>query len=244
MVRCATPTVELASDDALSERHRMRVLIIEDDAGVADVLERGFAEHGVETRHAADAVRGYEMAWEGAWDVVVLDVMLPRGSGVDVCRTLRANGVSVPILMLTARDAIDDRVRGLDAGADDYLTKPFAFRELLARVRALARRRPALQPETVEVADLRVNLATHEVSRGGERVVLTALEFALLECLLLNEGRIVDRATITAHVWDDNHDPFTNVLEVLVRRLRRKIDDNFRPRLIQTVRGAGYRLAP
>jgi two-component system copper resistance phosphate regulon response regulator CusR len=156
---------------------------------------------------------------------------------------LRANGVTVPILMLTARDAIDDRVRGLDAGADDYLTKPFAFRELLARVRALARRRPALLSQIVEVADLRVDLTTHEVRRGDTRVVLTAREFALLECLVLNLGRIVDRGTITAHVWDDNHDPFTNVLEVLVRRLRRKIDDNFTPRLIQTVRGAGYRLA-
>jgi two-component system copper resistance phosphate regulon response regulator CusR len=221
----------------------MRVLIIEDDAGVTEVLERGLSEHGMETRHAGDAAAGYEMASDGLYDVVVLDVMLPRGSGIDVCRMLRANGVTVPILMLTARDAIDDRVRGLDAGADDYLTKPFAFRELLARVRALARRRPALQSQIVEVADLRVDLTTHEVRRGDTRVVLTAREFALLECLVLNLGRIVDRGTITAHVWDDNHDPFTNVLEVLVRRLRRKIDDNFTPRLIQTVRGAGYRLA-
>jgi len=222
----------------------MRVLIIEDDAGVAEVLVRGLAEHGIETRHAADAVTGYEMAWEGACDVVVLDVMLPRGSGIEVCRTLRTNGVTVPILMLTARDAIDDRVHGLDAGADDYLTKPFAFRELLARVRALARRRPALVPKIVRVADLTVNLATREVNRAGHPIELTAREFALLECLILNEGHVVERTAITAHVWDENHDPFTNVLEVLVRRLRRKIDDGYVPRLIQTVRGAGYRLAP
>ena len=143
--------------------------------------------------------------------------------------------------MLTARDAIDDRVRGLEAGADDYLIKPFAFRELLARVRALARRRPAIAPQRVALADLEVDLSTRHVARAGRSITLTAREFALLEFFARHEGVVVDRAAIAAHVWDDNHDPFTNVLEVLVRRLRRKINDEFEPKLIHTVRGAGYR---
>ena len=178
----------------------------------------------------------------GAFDVVLLDVMLPGGSGFDLCRDLRRAGHTAPILMLTARDSIDDRVHGLDAGADDYVSKPFAFRELLARVRALARRQPALIPRVIEVVDLTVDLASHRVRRGGRELELTAKEFALLQCLVLRAGQVVDRATITAHVWDDNHDPFTNVLEVLVRRLRRKLDDEFEVKLIQTVRGAGYLL--
>jgi two-component system copper resistance phosphate regulon response regulator CusR len=143
--------------------------------------------------------------------------------------------------MLTARDSVDDRVRGLEAGADDYLAKPFAFRELLARVRALARRQPAFHPERYEIADLHVDIVSHEVRRGDRDIALTAREFALLEFFVRHEGTVVDRAAITAHVWDENHDPFTNVLEVLVRRLRRKIDDDFEPKLIRTVRGAGYR---
>ena len=143
--------------------------------------------------------------------------------------------------MLTALDAVDDRVRGLEVGADDYLTKLFAFRELVARVKALARRRPALTPAVHRVADLEVDIAARQVSRGGRPMTLSAKEFALLELFVTHAGQVLDRATITAHVWDDNHDPFTNVLEVLVRRLRRKIDDGFEPKLITTLRGAGYR---
>jgi two-component system copper resistance phosphate regulon response regulator CusR len=168
--------------------------------------------------------------------------MLPGGDGFELCRVLRQCGVASPVLMLTARDAVDDRVRGLEAGADDYLTKPFAFRELVARVRALARRPPTTLAETILIADLAVDLPGHRVRRGPRDIELTAKEFALLECLVRHRGRVVDRATITAHVWDDNHDPFTNVLEVLVRRLRRKIDDGFDVKLIHTLRGAGYRL--
>jgi two-component system copper resistance phosphate regulon response regulator CusR len=144
--------------------------------------------------------------------------------------------------MLTARDSVDDRVAGLEVGADDYLTKPFAFRELLARVRALGRRRGTPLPEILRVADLEVDLGAHRVRRAGRQIELTAKEFALLEFFVLHTGQVVDRASITAHVWDENHDPFTNVLEVLVRRLRRKVDDDFPAKLIQTVRGAGYRL--
>lgn len=146
--------------------------------------------------------------------------------------------------MLTARDAVEDRVRGLEVGADDYLPKPFAFSELVARVRALARRQPALLPAEHRVADLSVNLRTHEVQRGGKAIPLTAKEWELLEFFMRNAGRVVGRTEISEHVWDDNQDPFTNVLEVLVRRLRRKIDDPFSPKLIHTVRGAGYRFGP
>jgi DNA-binding response OmpR family regulator len=219
----------------------MRVLIVEDDAALAEVLRAGFAEHRMEATIAPTYAAGRERAVLGTWDVVVLDVMLPGGSGFDLCRELRRRGLRTPILMLTARDTVDDRVAGLDAGADDYLTKPFAFRELLARVRALARRGPALVPETVRVADLEVDLAARTVRRAGKPIQLTAKEFALLEVLARHAGQVMDRAAITAHVWDENHDPFTNVLEVLVRRLRRKIDDDFEPKLIHTLRGAGYR---
>jgi two-component system copper resistance phosphate regulon response regulator CusR len=168
--------------------------------------------------------------------------MLPGGSGFDLCRALRERGVGAPVLMLTARDTVDDRVQGLDSGADDYLTKPFAFRELVARLHALGRRRPTPLPEVVTVADLEVDLRGHRVRRTGRDIELTAKEFALLEFLVRHRDQVVDRAAITAHVWDENHDPFTNVLEVLVRRLRRKIDDGYDPKLIHTLRGAGYRL--
>jgi two-component system copper resistance phosphate regulon response regulator CusR len=219
----------------------MRVLLVEDDPELAGVLASGFAEHGVEIVRAATFAAGRERALLGHFDVVVLDVMLPGGTGFELCRELRKREMATPILMLTARDTVDDRVTGLDAGADDYLTKPFAFRELLARVRALARRRPALLPQAARVADLEVDLAARRVRRAGRPIELTAKEFALLEFFVLHADEVVDRAAITAYVWDENHDPFTNVLEVLVRRLRRKVDDGFEPKLIHTLRGAGYR---
>jgi two-component system copper resistance phosphate regulon response regulator CusR len=221
----------------------MRLLLVEDDPELASVLESGFREHGIQVSRASTAPIGRAAAMRASFDVIVLDVMLPGGSGIELCRELRGNGNATPILMLTARDAIDDRVAGLEVGADDYVTKPFAFRELVARVRALARRRPALVPRVVAVADLEVDLASRHVRRAGQPIELTAKEFALLEFFVLHRGEVVDRAAITAHVWDDNHDPFTNVLEVLVRRLRRKIDDAFEPKLIHTLRGAGYRFA-
>jgi two-component system copper resistance phosphate regulon response regulator CusR len=220
----------------------MRLLLVEDDAELAAVISVGLREHGYQVRGAASLAEGRRQARDGEFNVILLDVMLPGGSGFDLCRELRAGGVATPILMLTARDAVDDRVTGLDVGADDYLTKPFAFRELLARVRALARRPRDMEPETIEIADLKVDLARRRVSRGGRDIELTAKEFALLACFVEHRGQVVDRPLITSHVWDDNHDPFTNVLEVLVRRLRRKIDDGFEPKLIHTFRGAGYRL--
>ncbi|HEX6537416.1 MAG TPA: response regulator transcription factor [Gemmatimonadaceae bacterium] len=219
----------------------MRILLVEDDAELAAILVEGLAELANQVVWARDFAEGKSRAVLGSYDVMILDVMLPGGSGFELCRELRRREIGTPILMLTARDSVDDRVTGLDVGADDYLTKPFAFRELLARVRALGRRRPTPIPEIVRVADLEVDLTAHRVRRAERPVALTAKEFALLEFLVLHQGEVVDRAAITAHVWDENHDPFTNVLEVLVRRLRRKIDDAFEQKLIHTVRGAGYR---
>ena len=219
----------------------MRVLIVEDDRELAGLLQDSLRAHRIDPTTAAAFAEGLERALAAAFDVVILDVRLPGGTGFELCAELRRRGVTTPVLMLTALDAVDDRVRGLDAGADDYLTKPFAVRELLARLTALARRWPALAPARHRIADLEVDLARRDVRRGGRALALTAKEFALLELFVRHQGQVLDRATITAHVWDDNHDPFANVLEVLVRRLRRKVDDGFEPKLITTHRGAGYR---
>lgn len=222
----------------------MRVLLVEDDRSLAEIVVAGMREQRLAVVVAASAREGRERAELGDYDVIVLDVMLPDGSGFELCAWIRERGITTPILMLTARDAIDDRVLGLEAGADDYLIKPFAFRELVARVRALGRRRPAIAPAEHRIGDLHVDLTSHAVSRRGTQIRLTAKEFALLEFFVTHAGVVVDRASITAHVWDENHDPFTNVLEVLVRRLRRKIDDDFEPKLIHTLRGSGYRFGP
>ena len=223
----------------------MRVLVVEDDPELAGLLRDGLREHRIDPTVAASFSDGREQALAGDYDVVILDVRLPGGTGFELCADLRRSGVTVPVLMLTALDAIDDRVRGLAVGADDYLTKPFAFRELVARLQALARRRAlALAPERVRLEDLEVDVASRQVRRSGRAIDLTAKEFALLELLLRHPGQVIDRSSITAHVWDNNHDPFANVLEVLVRRLRSKIDDGFEPKLIHTIRGAGYRIGP
>jgi two-component system copper resistance phosphate regulon response regulator CusR len=220
----------------------MRVLLVEDDPDLAEIIESGLSEQGFTVAREASFDGGRSRAALGAFDVIILDVLLPGGNGFDLCRTLRTRGVGTPVLMLTARDAVEDRVEGLDAGADDYLTKPFAFRELVARLHALARRPPSQVPDVAQVADLEVDLRGHRVKRAGRSIELTAKEFALLEFLVRHRDQVVNRASISAHVWDENHDPFTNVLEVLVRRLRRKIDDGFDLKLIHTLRGAGYRL--
>ena len=219
----------------------MRVLIVEDDPNLAGLLRDGLRAQRIDPTLAATFAEGRDRAQGGSFDVIILDVRLPGGTGLELCGELRRGGSSTPVLMLTALDALDDRVRGLEVGADDYLTKPFAFRELLARIKALARRRPALSPARYRIADLEVDLGTRQVQRRRRPIMLSAKEFALLELFVLNQGRVLDRATITAHVWDDNHDPFANLLEVLVGRLRRKIDDGFEPKLITTLRGSGYR---
>jgi len=220
----------------------MRLLLVEDDfelaAGIASVL----AEQGFRVVHESTFLAGRSRAVRGGFEVIILGALLPGGSGFDLCRSLRKREVGTPVLMLTADDAVDDRVRGLDAGADDSLTKPFAFRELVARVRALARRRPTPLPEKATVADLEVDFWAHRARRGGRLIELTAKEFAFLEFLLRHRDQFVERAAIMAYVWDGNHDPYTNVLDVLVRRVRRKIDDGFDVKLIRTRRGVGYRL--
>lgn len=221
---------------------QMRVLLIEDDPELAAVIGDGLHDQHIEASTAYTFGEGRERAILGSFDVIVLDVLLPGGTGFELCRLVRERGIETPILMLTARDAVEDRVRGLESGADDYLTKPFAFMELIARIKALARRHPVIAPEYYDVADLHVDIPTRSVTRAGVAIALTAKEFALLEFLIQHAGNVVTRTAITAHVWDENHDPFTNVLEVLVRRLRRKIDDGFEPKLIHTLRGAGYRL--
>jgi DNA-binding response OmpR family regulator len=219
----------------------MRALLVEDDPGLSDVLKTGLTEQDFHVETSSTYADGLSVALSESFDVVILDVMLPGGSGFDLCRALRSRGINTPVLMLTARDAVDDRVHGLEAGADDYLPKPFAFKELVARLRAITRRRPTTE-DVIQVADLEIDLGSHRARRGGRLIELTAKEFLLLEYLARHRERVVTRAAITAHVWDENHDPFTNVLEVLVRRLRRKIDDGFTTKLIHTLRGAGYRL--
>jgi two-component system copper resistance phosphate regulon response regulator CusR len=219
----------------------MRILLVEDDPELVRVLDEGLSEAGFQIVKESSYEDGRRRAVLGRFDVIVLDVMLPGGTGFDLCRAIRRRGVNAPVLMLTARDSVDDRVAGLECGADDYLTKPFAFRELVARVRALARRPPTQVQDTVQVGDLEVDLRSRRVRRGDADIELTAKEFALLEFFVRHHDQVVDRAAISAHVWDENHDPFTNVLEVLVRRLRRKIDDPFPTKLIHTLRGAGYR---
>ena len=222
----------------------MKVLLVEDDRRIASMVRKGCGEHGIDVTLAFDTSAGFREAIYSAYDVLVLDVLLPDGSGVELCRKLRGNGVATPILLCTARDAVEDRVRGLDAGADDYLVKPFAFPELLARLRALGRRSVAFQPEVVEILDLWVDLRTRAVRRGEAEIILSNREWDLLEFFLRNREAVLSRAKISAYVWDDNHDPASNALEVLVRRLRRKIDEGFAPPLIHTHRGAGYRFGP
>ena len=219
----------------------MRVLLTEDDPRLSDAIRRGLRDVGIDAVVANTAADARERILFAVHDVIVLDVMLPDGSGFALCSFARERGVATPILMLTARDAVGDRVRGLESGADDYLTKPFAFPELVARIRALGRRGTQLLPEVIRIADMEVDLVKRHVRRSDCSIPLTAKEFALLEFFIRSNNAVVDRASITAKVWDENHDPTSNTLEALVRRLRAKIDDPFEPKLIHTIRGAGYR---
>jgi len=220
----------------------MRILIVEDDVKLSNLLIKGLRENSYAVDHASGGDQALELAAINEYDGIVLDLGLPGIGGIEVCRTLRRDGVSTPILMLTARDAIPDRVTGLDAGADDYLTKPFDFSELLARLRALLRRAPVVQSREITIHDLIVDTGSQRVSRGGEPIEPTAKEFALLEYLGRRRDEVVSRADITAHVWDENHDPASNTLEVYINRLRRKIDREGWTPLIHTRRGAGYLL--
>jgi two-component system, OmpR family, response regulator len=220
----------------------MRVLIVEDDLRMASLVRRGLVKEGL----AADVVpNGEDALWTAEahpYDAIVLDVMLPGLDGFETCRRLRAAGVWAPVLMLTARDTVEDRVAGLDSGADDYLVKPFAFAELLARLRALARRGDTGRPAVLAVGDLRLDPATREVRRGDAPIELSAKEFALLEAFMRRPGEVLSRLHLLEHAWDFAYESRSNVVDVLVRRLRRKIDEPFGRRSLETVRRAGYRL--
>jgi DNA-binding response OmpR family regulator len=218
----------------------MRVLLVEDEPRMANVIAKGLREHSYAVDVAQDGVVGLYQTSINDYDVIVLDVLLPLCDGYEVCRELRRRGNTTPVLMLTARAAVDDRIAGFDAGADDYLTKPFSFRELLARIRALLRRDLQLRPDVLEVEDLVVDSASHRVSRANRYVPLTAKEYALLEYLARRAGQLVSRAEIAAHVWDDTFDPFSNAIEVYINRLRKKIDGNHATKLLHTRRGEGY----
>ena len=222
----------------------MRILVVEDEPAAAAVLAKGLREHSYAVDIAANGAAALEQVGGTDYDLVILDVLLPRINGLELCRRLRDFGSTVPILMLTARGGLDQRVEGLDAGADDYLSKPYHFPELLARIRALLRRGPALANAELSVADLAVDTRSQIVRRHGKQVQLTTKEFALLEYLLRRQGHVVSRSDIAEHVWDDSFDPESNLIEVYIQRLRRKIDDGHEVKLIQTRRGAGYTLAP
>jgi DNA-binding response OmpR family regulator len=220
----------------------MRLLVVEDDPAAAAVLSKGLREHTYAVDVAADGSTALEQASVNDYDLIVLDVLMPGINGLEVCRRLRVEGIASPILMLTARGDPGQRVEGLDAGADDYLAKPYHFPELLARVRALLRRGPALAPSVLSVHDLTVDTRARRVERAGHALALTTKEYALLEYLLRRQGEVVGRASIAEHVWDDTFDPMSNLIEVYIQRLRRKLDDGHQVKLIHTRRGAGYSL--
>ena len=218
----------------------MKILIVEDEIKTGDYLCQGLVEAGFVCDLVRDGMDGVHFGLTGEYDLMILDVMLPGLDGWSVLQTLRRAGREFPVLFLTARDQVEDRVRGLELGADDYLVKPFAFSELLARVRTLLRRGKSKEPEVLRVADLELDLLRRRVVRGGQRIDLTAKEFGLLELLMRRQGEVLPRSLIASQVWDMNFDSDTNVIEVAVRRLRAKVDEPFDPKLIHTVRGMGY----
>ena len=220
----------------------MRILVVEDEKKIANLIKRGLREQG----YAVDVVHtgqdGLFQAQEIPYDLLVLDIMLPGKDGLMICRELRKKSINTPILFLTARDEVDDKIQGLNFGADDYQTKPFAFGEFLARVRALLRRGKEKKTNQLKVADLELDQLTRKVTRAGKEIELTATEYALLEYLMLNANQVVTRTMISEHVWNDDFDSFSNVINVYVNYLRKKIDDNFEHKLIHSIRGTGYRL--
>lgn len=218
----------------------MRILIIEDERKTAAFLNKGLSEAGFVVDTEENGEQGLLLALSKGYDLIILDVMLPGRDGWSILSTLRQSGDQIPILFLTARDAVQDRVKGLELGADDYLIKPFAFSELLARVRLLLRRAPARQSEALQIADLEIAFTRQKATRGGNRLDLTAKEFALLSLLARRTGEVLSRTLIAEQVWDINFDSDTNVIDVAIRRLRSKVDDPFEKKLIHTVRGVGY----
>ncbi len=218
----------------------MRVLLVEDDDRIVAFVAKGLRENSYAVDTASDGDEATYMASINTYDLFVLDINLPKKDGFDVCRELRESGNKKPILMLTARDAVDDRISGLDIGADDYLTKPFEFRELLARLRALLRRQNEIRPPQIFIADLQIDTSSRTVHRDGKQIELTTKEYSLIEFLAINKGKVVGREEISEHVWDDTFDPFSNLIEVYIKRLRIKLDEGYDIQLIQTRRGSGY----
>jgi two-component system OmpR family response regulator len=219
----------------------MRILVIEDDLKIAEFIQKGLKSSGFAVDHATTGNQGFEMALDETYDTMVVDIMLPELDGISLIKKIRERKNNTPIIILSARDRVDDRVNGLQAGADDYLTKPFAFSELLARIQALIRRAcNVTDPVNLSYANLSINILKRQVKRDNESIELQPLEFSLLEYLLRNKERVVSRTMIMEHVWDYNFDPMTNVVEARICRLRDKIDKGFEPKLIHTVRGAGY----
>jgi two-component system copper resistance phosphate regulon response regulator CusR len=222
----------------------MRILVVEDNPDMSRFIARGLGEQSYAVDVAATGETAIEAATTAAYDAIILDAMIPPPNGFEVCRQLRAEGIEATILMLTARDSVADRVEGLDSGADDYLVKPFEFAELLARLRALLRRRGTRQYPVIEVGDLRLDTRSHRVTRSGGELQLTTKEYALLEYLSVNASRVMGREEIAEHVWNENFDPFSNLIEVYIGRLRRIIDRDQSVKLIHTIRGSGYILEP
>ncbi|MCX5696955.1 MAG: response regulator transcription factor [Candidatus Omnitrophica bacterium] len=218
----------------------MRILVVEDEKKVADFIRRGLKEEGYAVDVAYDGEEGYFLAGTNPYDLIVLDLMLPKQDGLSLCRSLRQDRLTTPILMLTAKDAVKDKVAGLDSGADDYLTKPFAFEEFLARVRALLRKKDNLASTLLKVDDLVLDTLSRKVIRGGKEISLTHKEYSLLEYLVRNKGTVVTRTMISEHVWDISFDTLTNVIDVYINYLRRKIDRGRKKELIHTLRGSGY----
>lgn len=218
----------------------MRILIVEDDKKVAGFIKKGLEEETYAVDVAYDGEEGFHLAAMNDYDMIILDLMLPKMDGLEVLAQLRDKKVSTPILLLTAKDAVEDKVTGLNKGADDYLTKPFAFSELLARIRSLLRRGQAETQTELKVGDLILDMVSHKVSREGEEIELTGKEYSLLEYFMRNEGKVLTRTMIAEHVWDYNFDTFTNVIDVYVNHLRKKIDKKYPAKLLHTLRGVGY----
>ncbi len=218
----------------------MRILVVEDEKKIADFIRRGLKEEGYAVDMAPDGEEGLFLAKTNDYDLVLLDLMLPKLDGLTLCRKLKGAKIKTPVIMLTAKNTVKEKVMGLDSGADDYLTKPFAFEELLARIRAMLRKKDAQAPTKLKAADLEIDLLTHKVIRGSKEIELTTKEYSLLEYLMRNEGTIVTRTMISEHVWDIDFDTFTNVIDVYINYLRNKVDSGFKKKLIHTVRGRGY----